>query len=238
MAKAGALKGIFKEMLEDYLRVVEKDAAKGAGKGAGKNAGKEAAEKALKEIETNFKLPSSAKNLPKAEREALEKEMRRQLERQLKHYDGKTPREIIEAMENTGKRTGKVQKEARKEFTEALQKRQQQLVREMDPKDVSAQLKELGHTPTGNPAKDMKNLAEARTKGFMDNVAALHEPDIVGGGKDVIGRHGGSGGLDYSFGDRGVNSSIGAQWPHVKPDLLDKLKQLPPDTPIRLSHGL
>jgi hypothetical protein len=36
----------------------------------------------------------------------------------------------------------------------------------------------------------------------MKNLAALHNPDMFAGGKDVIG----------GMGDKGVNSSIGAQW--------------------------
>lgn len=36
----------------------------------------------------------------------------------------------------------------------------------------------------------------------MKKLAALHNPDLYSGGKDVIG----------GFGDRQVNSSIGAQW--------------------------
>jgi len=36
----------------------------------------------------------------------------------------------------------------------------------------------------------------------MKTLAALHNPDLYSGGKDVIG----------DFGDRRVNSSIGAQW--------------------------
>jgi len=36
----------------------------------------------------------------------------------------------------------------------------------------------------------------------MSTLAALHNPDMIAGGKDAV----------TSMGDRGVNSSIGAQW--------------------------
>ncbi len=36
----------------------------------------------------------------------------------------------------------------------------------------------------------------------MKTLGALHNPDMIAGGKDVV----------TSMGDRGVNSSIGAQW--------------------------
>jgi hypothetical protein len=38
----------------------------------------------------------------------------------------------------------------------------------------------------------------------MKTLAALHNPDMIAGGKDVV----------TSMGDRGVNSSIGSQWQH------------------------
>jgi len=44
----------------------------------------------------------------------------------------------------------------------------------------------------------------------MKTLVALHNPDMVAGGKDAIG----------GFGDRSVNSSIGAQWNSGKPNRL------------------
>lgn len=56
-----------------------------------------------------------------------------------------------------------------------------------------------------SPAEYAKKVVAERMKGK----AALHEPDIIGGGADVIR-------LDPNglprLGDLGVNSSIGAQW--------------------------
>ena len=55
----------------------------------------------------------------------------------------------------------------------------------------------------GIEAKEVKKLAEAQVKKQMEQLAALHNPDLIAGGKDEIGR----------MGNKGVNASIGAQWP-------------------------
>jgi len=50
--------------------------------------------------------------------------------------------------------------------------------------------------------REAHTLAMALTKEKMNTLAALHNPDLFAGGKDVIS----------DFGDRSVNASIGAQW--------------------------
>ena len=55
----------------------------------------------------------------------------------------------------------------------------------------------------GVNTKEAKKLAEAQVKKQMDQLAALHNPDLIAGGNDEIG----------GMGNKGVNSSIGAQWP-------------------------
>lgn len=45
-------------------------------------------------------------------------------------------------------------------------------------------------------------MADARSSEIMKGLAALHEPDLVVGGKDAIG----------GFGDAQVNQSIGGGW--------------------------
>lgn len=54
----------------------------------------------------------------------------------------------------------------------------------------------------GMPPRQAKAEAAAQALDKMKTLAALHNPDMVAGGKDVIG----------DFGDRNVNSRIGAQW--------------------------
>jgi hypothetical protein len=52
------------------------------------------------------------------------------------------------------------------------------------------------------PLPIAKKLANSSAKEKMNALAALHSPDLVAGGKDIIS----------DFGDASVNSSIGAQW--------------------------
>jgi hypothetical protein len=55
---------------------------------------------------------------------------------------------------------------------------------------------------TGMSYDQARNKAEILAKEKMRTLAALHNPDLFAGGKDVIA----------DFGDRSVNSSIGVQW--------------------------
>ncbi|EPA8594098.1 polymorphic toxin type 15 domain-containing protein [Vibrio parahaemolyticus] len=51
-------------------------------------------------------------------------------------------------------------------------------------------------------ANEAKKEAESRSAEIMENLAALHDPDMIAGGKDNVSR----------MGDKGVNSSLGSQW--------------------------
>ncbi|MDH2434377.1 polymorphic toxin type 15 domain-containing protein [Pokkaliibacter sp. MBI-7] len=63
---------------------------------------------------------------------------------------------------------------------------------------VRTSLRKKGVSPA-----EMQDLVDAKVKEQMDQLAALHNPDMIAGGDDVIGR----------VGNANVNSSIGAQWP-------------------------
>ncbi|PPC75475.1 hypothetical protein C4K68_20390 [Pokkaliibacter plantistimulans] len=63
---------------------------------------------------------------------------------------------------------------------------------------VRTSLRKKGVSPA-----EMQELVDAKVKEQMDQLAALHNPDMIAGGDDVIGR----------IGNANVNSSIGAQWP-------------------------
>lgn len=61
---------------------------------------------------------------------------------------------------------------------------------------------------SGMDSYEAAEAAEKRAGEIMSNLAALHNPDMVAGGQDVIGR----------VGDARVNSSIGGSWgDHTKP---------------------
>ncbi|CAM3151810.1 polymorphic toxin type 15 domain-containing protein [Vibrio neptunius] len=52
--------------------------------------------------------------------------------------------------------------------------------------------------------REAKRSASKRTLEIMDNLASLHDPDMIAGGKDKVNR----------MGNKRVNASIGAQWRH------------------------
>ncbi|MCU8102959.1 polymorphic toxin type 15 domain-containing protein, partial [Vibrio vulnificus] len=49
---------------------------------------------------------------------------------------------------------------------------------------------------------EAKKLAKARAKEIVDNLAALHDPDMIAGGADKVSR----------MGRKDVNGSLGPQW--------------------------
>lgn len=67
-----------------------------------------------------------------------------------------------------------------------------------------------------NPKMAEKQAAEMAAE-KIKTLAALHNPDLVAGGKDVIG----------DFGDRDVNSRIGAQWKSRVGELDEAVKKIP-----------
>ncbi|CAM4084935.1 DUF6861 domain-containing protein [Roseateles saccharophilus] len=81
--------------------------------------------------------------------------------------------------------TGAAQKEARDKYSKELQAQYE---------------KQLGED--GIFGDEAAQKAAALTAERMKTLAALHNPDMIAGGKDVV----------TSMGDKGVNSSIGSQW--------------------------
>ncbi|WP_220458591.1 polymorphic toxin type 15 domain-containing protein [Vibrio diabolicus] len=73
--------------------------------------------------------------------------------------------------------------------------------------------------------------ATQRTTEIMKNLAALHDPDMIAGGKDQVSR----------MGNKSVNSSIGPQWQHKsRLKLMDSqaqqaLEKLGPDAKMNVS---
>ncbi|MCB9441579.1 MAG: hypothetical protein H6523_15185 [Mycolicibacterium sp.] len=100
----------------------------------------------------------------------------------------------------TVERDGIAQETARKEFRAKLE--QDELERALELEETHPELLN-GLTP--------EEYAQQRAGERMSKLAALHEPDIVAGGRDEIGV--GPDGLP-SMGDTYVNSSIGSQWRH------------------------
>ena len=65
---------------------------------------------------------------------------------------------------------------------------------------------------------DIETEATRLAKSKMATLAALHNPDMIAGGKDVV----------TAMGDKGVNSSIGSQWKTRVSALDAAAKEVPP----------
>jgi len=111
-------------------------------------------------------------------------EFERQLKGQQDGLNRLTVEEFLENVANPIKRSPSAAKRARKQLEEGLTQRIEEELQES-----------MG-------LRAAKIEASRRAKETMASLAALHNPDLIAGGKDVIS----------DFGDRQVNSSIGPQW--------------------------
>ncbi|MFJ4442662.1 DUF6861 domain-containing protein [Pseudomonas sp. NPDC089422] len=111
-------------------------------------------------------------------------EFERQLKGQQDGLNRLTVDEFLENVANPVKRDPTLAKKARKDLYISLRDRIQE--------DLS---KTMGQ-------REARKLSEMQAKETMSTLAALHNPDLSAGGRDVIA----------DFGDRQVNSSIGPQW--------------------------
>ena len=148
-----------------------------------KQAGKaEAAEEAAKPMQQK-KVKCFKKN-----EKGNPAEYDRQLKDQEKGLNDMTVKEYLEGRdryEKIGRKgTGKAQDLARKKYEKELVDKYKDELLEQDFE--------------GNVKQEAQRLATEK----MKTLAALHNPDMIAGGKDVI----------TSMGDKGVNSSIGSQW--------------------------
>lgn len=111
-------------------------------------------------------------------------EFERQLQGQENGLNRLTVEEYLENTANPVKRSPKAARQARLDLEIKLQERfQEELMQTIGPSDARAQ-------------------AIKKARETMSSLAALHNPDLSAGGKDIIA----------DFGDRQVNSSIGPQW--------------------------
>ncbi len=191
--KAATLKGIFGHMLDEVLKVAKKSGRKLDADKLIKGHGKNVA----KADHISVFKAGKTKNLTGKTDEYV-----RQLQRQINGINNMTADELLHNL-NTVKRKGLAQKEAREQYKDHL----------LDKYTNEYRLQ-------GKTGREAKKLAEERASKEMSTLAALHEPDIVAGGKDVIGVN--PDGLP-SMGDKWVNSSIGSQW--KQKGLADNLKR-------------
>jgi len=111
-------------------------------------------------------------------------EFERQLKGQQDGLNRLTVKEFLENVANPVKRDPSVARKARRELQKDLEERIQE--------ELSSVM---------SPAKAKKEAIK-QAKETMATIAALHNPDLRAGGRDVIS----------DFGDRQVNSTIGPQW--------------------------
>lgn len=154
--------------------------------------------KVMKQVEV--KPCFSAKNLDPSKA----KEFAEQLKRQEEAINKMTVKEYNDARtffdSNKRKGTGAAQKEARSNY-EAILKAQ------FTQENIAANVPRA------------KAAAAEKAKEVMKKLAALHEPDMIAGGKDVV----------TSMGDRSVNSSIGSQWKNRVQAIDSEAKKIAPD---------
>ncbi|MFD6394857.1 polymorphic toxin type 15 domain-containing protein [Nocardia sp. NPDC060259] len=132
-------------------------------------------------------------------------EMVDQLTGQIDGLNSLTAAEVVHNL-NTVQRAGNAQKNARKQYKAAATLQELAKARRLAALNPAA-LNGL------SPAAYAKKIVDDRMKGM----AALHEPDIIAGGADVIRFD--SNGLPR-LGDVGVNSSLGSQWKGKKHDAI------------------
>jgi hypothetical protein len=126
-------------------------------------------------------------------------EFRRQLSGQEDGINWMTVEEFLDRIINPDERNPGIAKEARKEYQEATEER------------IS---RELSRTM---PPLEAQEMAAKEAKKTMSTIAALHNPDLTAGGRDVIS----------DFGDRQVNSTIGPQWRTKIPNLKEAAEAVP-----------
>ncbi|GLO27518.1 DUF6861 domain-containing protein [Pseudomonas putida] len=111
-------------------------------------------------------------------------EFERQLKGQQDGLNRLTVEEFLENVADPVKRDPAIVRAARRDLQDRLEKRiNKELLAEMSPAEAT-------------------KLSTLKAKEAMATLAALHNPDLSAGGRDMIS----------DFGDRQVNSSIGAQW--------------------------
>ena len=164
-----------------------------------------------------FKPGKGLKNTFKGKERELEHHFARQLKYQEQGLNDLTVGEYLgnrkryKEMKREG--TGLAQQDFRKQFSNDLEK-------------------SLGKSYQRNMSPmAAKKAAKKRSEEIMSNLAALHDPDMIAGGNDIVSR----------MGDSKVNSSIGPQWRYKQRlQEMDKaaekaLEDLGPDAKMNVS---
>ncbi|MEX5353524.1 DUF6861 domain-containing protein [Pseudomonas juntendi] len=126
-------------------------------------------------------------------------EFKRQLNGQEDGLNGMTVEEFLEKVESPNQRNKGLAQRARRKEQEVIQEKfAKELRKTMDPSEA-------------------QRIAIEKARNRMSITAALHNPDLIAGGRDVIS----------DFGDRQVNSIIGPQWKTKIPNLKKAAETVP-----------
>ncbi|WP_343595604.1 DUF6861 domain-containing protein [Pseudomonas sp.] len=134
-----------------------------------------------------------ADNLPASKHGEFE----RQLKGQQDGLNRLTVEEFLENVVNPKERDPKVARNARRKLYDDLRRRAYD--------ELSKDMSQV----------EAKKLSAKQAKETMSSLAALHNPDLIAGGRDVIS----------DFGDRQVNSTIGPQWKSRVGELIQSVKK-------------
>ncbi|MGU2293286.1 polymorphic toxin type 15 domain-containing protein, partial [Pseudomonas aeruginosa] len=214
-AKAAA-EASAKAAKEAAERAAKKEAADKAAKEAAQKRAKEAAEKKASGGKVNAKkLPKKKpecfdprqseayKKMNEAEKKKYLKEYARQLKRQEDAINSMSAKEFADAramFEKTKKANGKSGRNP-------LADKAQEEYRKKREKDIERSIFESTRRKNPGMAPDVADAAaKSRSKEIMEELVALHEPDMVAGGWQSPRPTG--------LGDKGVNSAIGGSWRH------------------------
>ncbi len=122
----------------------------------------------------------------------LDEEFDRQLKNQEDGINKMSPDDLIDGIDNyKGMRDPKKSKKIREEYKKKIKG-----------------IREIELEGSGLSRAEIKKLSEEYAKNAAKQVAALHNPDGIAGGKDAFKVED----LDKHIGDKGVNSSLGSQW--------------------------
>ncbi|BDM21013.1 hypothetical protein KMS_R07710 [Pseudomonas sp. LRP2-20] len=124
-------------------------------------------------------------------------EFERQLKGQQDGLNRLTVEEFLENVVNPKERDPKVARNARRKLYDDLRRRA------------------YDELSKGMSRVEAKKLSAKQAKETMSSLAALHNPDLIAGGRDVIA----------DFGDRQVNSTIGPQWKSRVGELIQSVKK-------------
>ncbi len=138
-----------------------------------------------------FKKGGNLKKNFKGNNKKLDKGFKKQLKNQEAGLNNMTVGEYRKGRELYNKKgrsgTGAAQEAARADYEFKIKERIKKNIRDKN-KNLSTQ--------------EIKKLANTKTKNIMDELAALHDPDMIAGGKDNVSK----------LGNKRINSSIGSQW--------------------------